>query len=193
MSDEWLKICAHPFDDTVLGAPIHQCLLEFTCIKEPPPAPSTVKYTCDYYTWRHQNFLDRHKGCGHVPPRYYLCYGYKYCMRFTLETRPKMTDGGKKWLDGARDNLQDAMEKLIAPPSLVELDSQKHWKAAFLTHGPAYCAAGIENLSFLPGGGSGVQPDWVDLLRTPDSGEFTELETWPPLFKSMGCYVSGQF
>ncbi len=43
----------------------------FICIKKPTPYPNAYG-DCNYYKWRFENFLERHKNCSHLPPKYYF-------------------------------------------------------------------------------------------------------------------------
>lgn len=43
----------------------------FVCIKKPTPFPAAYG-DCNFYKWRFENFLERHKNCSHLPPNYYF-------------------------------------------------------------------------------------------------------------------------
>lgn len=45
-------------------------LKENLCFKKPPKYPTDYG-SCNYYKWRFENFLERHKDCSHLPPKYY--------------------------------------------------------------------------------------------------------------------------
>ena len=138
----------------------------YVCIKVvPPEAPGG----CDYYKRRYDNFLTRHKGCGHTPPDYYLGYGKKYCDLFTTSLYPKLSPKGKIWLTRARANLQFAMERGLATTPEIELDNEKFRKFAFGTHADAYWSAGLHDLSY---------EDKARIALTPELKEWTSGSTW---------------
>ncbi|EKB62061.1 hypothetical protein [Bergeyella zoohelcum] len=43
----------------------------YVCVKKVPSYPNQYG-SCDYYKWRFENFLQRHKTCKHLPPQYYF-------------------------------------------------------------------------------------------------------------------------
>jgi len=139
------------------------------CNRSVPPAASGIIGTCDYYTWRESNFRERHVGCGHTPPIYYLNYGYKYCVRFGTELHPKLSAQGQLWLANARRLLQVYMEQGLARNMAIELDSERFKKFAFDTHPDAYWNAGLGNVP--------LSDKWK-IVWTPDGAEWKEWGTW---------------
>lgn len=150
------------------GCSTHKCQ-NVICNKTVPPAPPGIIGTCDYYKWREANFRERHVGCGHVPPVYYLNYGYKYCVRFSTQLYPKLSPYGQTWLANARRLLQVYMEEGLQRNMAVELDSDKFQKFAFDTHPDAYWNAGFADL---PWG------DKINVAKTPDWAELKSRGTW---------------
>lgn len=139
------------------------------CVKKVPAAPDNLIGTCDYYIWREKNFRERHVGCGHTPPDYYLNYGHKYCMKFGTELHPKLSAKGQEWLANARRLLQVYMEEGIQRSMAIELDSAKFRKFAFDTHPDAYWNGGLADV---PMG------DKMKILATPDLSEWGAWSTW---------------
>lgn len=172
-----------------------------TCNKHVTPAPDSAIGTVKYYydpskenstaPWlsRHFDFLNRHKGCKHQVPEYYLGYGYKYISRFTNELYPKLSMAGKKWLIDARRLLQEYMEngfkdnvsstaivtKCMSYPDLtvtttadatesLELVNSKFTEFAFNTHPAAYVDGGLGKLTLLDLIKISTTPDWGDLF-----------------------------
>jgi|SRR5690242_1189453 len=140
------------------------------CNKTVSPAPPSIIGTCDYYTWREANFRERHVGCGHKPPVYYLNYGYKYCVRFGTELHPKLSAQGQQWLTNARQLLQVYMERGLMRNMAMELDSNKFKNFAFKTHPDAYWNAGLANVP--------LYWDKFLILGTPDFAEWKDGDTW---------------
>ena len=138
------------------------------CKDAPDPAPADEIGKCHYYVWRNGNFIERHPACPRNPPEYYLGYGYKYCVRFSAEISPQLSDVGKKWLNDARSLLQQAIEQELKKNGEIELDS-KHFKSfAFGTHVDAYWNAGLEALSL---------PDLIRIGFTPDFKEWKDSDS----------------
>jgi len=140
------------------------------CNKTVPPAPAGIMGTCDYYTWRESNFRERHAGCSHRPPVYYLNYGYKYCVRFGTELHPKLSAKGQLWLANARRLLQEYMEEGLKRDMALELDSNKFKEFAFNTHPDAYWDAELANVPWFW--------DKFQILGTPDLAEWKDGDTW---------------
>lgn len=138
---------------------------------------------------RHANFMMRHIGCGHVPPDYYVSYGYYYCSIYGDKLFPRLSAAGKAWLKAARKNLQANMEDglkqnmeastvtirckrfpnrtavLSAPVRELEIDPPAFKTFAFKTHVPAYLDAGLADLPPLDLMRIGGQPnleEWLD-------------------------------
>lgn len=150
----------------IVGTTNGQCV----CNCKVPPAPREFVGTCDYYLWRHWNFLQRHHGCRHRPPDYYVDYGYKYCVKFSLHLRPRLSEEGKSWLDKTRLLLQVYLEQELARNPNVELDNIAFRKMAFRTHPDAYWNAGLRNV-----------PWWFDrfkIILEPDWQEWAKYDTW---------------
>ena len=131
--------------------------------------PAVAIGDCEYYQRRHDNFLGRHRGCPHHPPQYYLGYGKKYCVRFSTELYPKLSENGKAWLGRARVKLQREMERGLHDTPTIELDDQGFMQFAFSTHAKAYWEAGLHDVPFT---------DKVKVALTPDAKEWLQGETW---------------
>jgi hypothetical protein len=136
------------------------------CDKSVPPIPVG---DCDYYQKRHDNFLSRHRACPHRPPDYYIAYGKKYCVKFSTDLYPKLSQKGKEWLVKAKFNLQTAIESGLASNPAIELDNEGFRKFAFGTHADAYWSAGLHDVSI---------PDKVKIGLTPDMKEWMSGDTW---------------
>lgn len=149
----------------IAGSVNEQCI----CNCKVPPAPRDFIGTCDYYLWRHWNFLQRHNSCQHRPPDYYIDYGYKYCIKFSLHLHPRLSEDGKSWLSRTRVLLQVYMEQELARNPTVELDNLAFRKMAFRTHPDAYWYAGLRNVPW---------SDRFKILREPDWQEWTKYDTW---------------
>lgn len=138
---------------------------------------------------RHASFMMRHVGCGHVPPDYYVSYGYYYCSIYGAKLEPRLSPAGKKWLQSARYLLQKNMEKgladnmagdeivieckrfpnrtavLAAPVHELEVEPSAFKTFAFKTHVPAYLDAGLADLPVSDLAKIGGQPnleEWLD-------------------------------
>ncbi|MGP9631459.1 hypothetical protein ACT3R7_00170 [Halomonas sp. AOP43-A1-21] len=142
---------------------------------------------------RHANFMMRHIGCGHLPPDYYISYGYYYCYTYGERLKPRLSPDGKRWLDQARLNLQENAENglkdnmkadqvhivcrrypnrsvaMEVEQYELEVDPTTFKTFAFATHVPAYLDAGLADL------------DACDLIRIggqPNIEEWGDAETW---------------
>ncbi|PRY64233.1 hypothetical protein B0H98_106145 [Vreelandella songnenensis] len=142
---------------------------------------------------RHSNFMMRHIGCGHLPPDYYISYGYYYCYTYGERLRHRLSTDGQRWLDQARFNLQENIEtglednmdgdeinvvcrrypnrsmQMNVPRHELEIDSVTFKTFAFNTHVPAYLDAGLADLPI------------TDLMRIgtqPNAEEWLDGETW---------------
>ncbi|MDY3548861.1 hypothetical protein PG291_09635 [Riemerella anatipestifer] len=63
------------------------------CNKKPTPYPD-VYGKCIYYRWRFENFLERHKSCSHLPPKYY--FG-PMLVKSDIQYFGKYVDNVKEW------------------------------------------------------------------------------------------------
>lgn len=142
---------------------------------------------------RHANFMMRHIGCGHLPPDYYISYGYYYCYTYGERLQPRLSDAGKTWLEDARyllqshieDGLKDNMKgneitvvcrrypnrtvQMEVTQYELEVDPITFKTFAFNTHVPAYLDAGLADLPI------------TDLMRIgtqPNAEEWLDEETW---------------
>ncbi len=144
----------------------------------PPAAPASVMGTTDYYRWRYDDYVRRHPN-GPPPPDYYLDYGEKYAKRFSNELRPKLSDKGKAWLDRARLNLQQAIERERArdPEAFAELeeDADAFRKFAYDTHADAYWNAGLADLPISDLARIGLTPDIKDLFTKAGLGQVADI------------------
>lgn len=132
--------------------------------RRPDPAPANILGQCQYYQWRNDDFIKRHKNCDHLnPPDYYLQYGLVFCRLFSTELSQKMDAYGKGWIDCTRLNLQIDMEAFLKANPAIELDNRSFYETAFQSHQKAYLDAGFLNLS----GRDTVQfLDITDFIRT---------------------------
>jgi hypothetical protein len=122
--------------------------------------------TKDYYQIRNSDFKMRNKDKN--PPDYYLEYGDKYVKKFKDETRAKLSDKGKSWLDRTLLNLQNAIEKKLKVDPKVELDANKFRTYCFDSHPPSYINAGLFRLGPEDLYQIALTPEWRDLL-SPES------------------------
>ena len=113
--------------------------------------PSTVNYeydyieptgNADYYTKRYKNHIEKYNT---RPPDYYLGYGHKYINRFKNETKSKMSDLGKKWIDQTAVELQTLMNQGIDIKPSIQGNNKSFMKFAYKTHIPAYTAGELIN------------------------------------------------
>ncbi|MDR0776728.1 MAG: hypothetical protein LBE81_08840 [Azonexus sp.] len=146
---------------------------------------------------RHANFMVRHRGCTHVPPAYYVSYGYYYCSTYGTKLMPRLRPLGQKWLSDARKLLQRNMEKglkdnmdgdIINVPCKtapnrgmnnipcahlkLEIDEDKKItfkEFAFKTHAPAYLDAGLADLHMT---------DLRKIGMQPNIEEWGDIDTW---------------
>jgi hypothetical protein len=104
------------------------------------PVPPYLLGSCEYYEYRHNDFISRHQGGGVEPPSYYLDYGGKYCERFKNETCPKLTPTGQTWCIEVMHGLQARMEDMLLQPNglMLELDEDAFNDFAYQTHVGAY-------------------------------------------------------
>lgn len=142
---------------------------------------------------RHANFMMRHIGCEHLPPEYYVSYGYYYCSTYGKRLRPKLSPIGQKWLDDGRALLQKNMEKglydnmigsvisipcrrypnksvtFIAEQLTLEVKNNLFKRFAFDTHVPAYLDAGLADLP---------PSDLIKIGGQPNIEEWADGATW---------------
>jgi len=155
-----------------------------TCNNTPTPAPSSILGKCEYYQFRYDDFVKRHKGCAqHTPPNYYLDYGLKYCRKFSTGLYPKMDAEGKVWLPKARLLLQKSMEENLAKangrmstsyvdrnhPIANELNEQEFKDFALHTHIRSYWEAGLRKVS---------HNDIEKIAETLNLREWKDPDTW---------------
>jgi len=126
------------------GSVAQQPCHEEVCKKFPP---SREVGRCTYYKQRNINFIQRHqydsKSGGDNPPKYYLNYGYKYCNKFNLETMPKLSQEGKKWLLNTLRRLQFFMEQGVVNASWKAKINIK-FNEEYLNNNPKKFYEGIE-------------------------------------------------
>ncbi len=128
--------------------------------------------TLDYYRGRFVDYVRRH-GFYPPPPDYYLDYGDKYAHRFKLETRPKLSDNGKKWVDKTLTLLQEAIEKAVKTnrSDFDEWEKESNGvrlrQYAFDSHPKAYINGGLATLPF---------SDLIEVLNTPDPEDILTIE-----------------
>jgi hypothetical protein len=127
---------------------------------------------CEYYRWRHNDFVKRHQGCKPPvpgPPSYYLDYGEKYCNKFTRETREKLTPEGQLWLDRTRCALQRKIEDELLKRPEIEKNGVLFEESAFGTHSDAYVESGLTHLP---------SRDLGRILFTVEKEEWLKGATW---------------
>jgi len=133
-------------------------------------APGAIAVTgaYDFYTGRHNDFLNRYMVAGLTPPTYYLDYGGKYNLRFNNELRPRLTSAGQAWLDGTSLALQQGIEneRSTNPEGFdcLEKDDPAFTAFAYGTHADAYLYSGLDNLNPFDLAMIGTTPDVQDLL-----------------------------
>ncbi len=114
-----------------------------------------------YYRARNDDFLRREPAT--VPPDYYLAYGEKYALRFSVELRPQLTPEGQAWVLRALALLQELMEARCeadrAAFAALELRPEDFRSFAFSTHPQAYLDAGLASLPPV---------DVIHIVDTPD-------------------------
>lgn len=141
--------------------------------------------TCEYYQFRHDDFLKRHANCGkHFnPPSYYLDYGLKYCKKFSIDLYPKLHPEGKTWLPKTKLLLQKAMEESLAKangkmsmsyvdkdhPIANELNDREFKDFALHTHIRSYWEAGLR---YVP------HDDIGKIAETLNLKEWKDPDTW---------------
>lgn len=168
---------------------------------------------------RHANFMMRHIGCGHLPPAYYVSYGYYYCSTYGAQLLPKLSGAGKQWLMSARWHLQANMEngladnmvghaidvpcarfpnkgmKMRVPKGQLEINNQTFKTFAFNTHVPAYLDGGLADLPVVDLALIGGQPnieEWIDKdtwKQAIDSGLVVGEEKVKGAVRSIGDFV----
>jgi hypothetical protein len=163
--------CAGQCDDTPTPLPDD---ISRMCSGKGGPYAGTegAERGCEYYRWRHNDFVKRHQGCRPPipePPAYYLDYGEKYCNRFSKETRDKLTPEGQIWLDKTRCALQRKIEDALLEKPGIEKDHIFFETTAFATHSDAYVKSGLGALPL---------EDHVNIAWTPDFKEWLHGETW---------------
>ncbi|ATL49378.1 hypothetical protein COR50_20565 [Chitinophaga caeni] len=137
---------------------------------KPTPAPPGVLGTTNYYKWRDSDFNIRQTLMDDLwswqpeAPDYYLDYGDKYVNRFTKQLRSKLSIAGKRWLDNALVNLQNAMESKLNSDPEIETDNKRFQKFAFDSHVDAYENAGLLDLPIQDLVLIGLTPGIGDLL-----------------------------
>jgi hypothetical protein len=94
--------------------------------------------SCDYYLCKEA--ADGASACGE--DGYYLRYGFKYCERISLVTRPQLSAAGQVWLDEARVCLMRTIEREIDGNESCETLTQ----IAFDSHPDCYIEAGFCDL-----------------------------------------------
>jgi len=144
-------------------------------VKPIPPFPVKPDSlgTKDYYKIRNSDFKMRNK--DKTPPDYYLSYGDKYVKKFKDETRSKLSDKGKSWLDRTLLNLQNSIEKKLKVDTKIELDPTKFRTYCFDSHPQAYISAGLFKLAPEDLYQIALTPEWRDLLTTESMLQVVEI------------------
>lgn len=152
---------------------MRKCVFDFIKSKNkfnpiPPfPASPSVLGGVNYYTRRKEDFNNR-TDSKKTPPDYYLTYGNKYVHKFKEETRKKLSEKGKKWLDKCCLLLQQYIENLLKNIPNIELNSTEFRKKCFASHPDAYINAGMFDLGPEDLYQIAMTPEWRDIL-TPES------------------------
>ncbi len=111
--------------------------------------------SCDYYLCKEA--ADGADACGE--DGYYLRYGFKYCERISVVTRPQLSAAGQAWLDEARVCLMRTIERKIDANESCETRKQ----IAFDSHPGCYLEAGFCDLP---------ASDMWAVFTTVDPGDF---------------------
>lgn len=131
------------------------------------PAPHTVG-TPEWYDSRTEDHLRRGGAADDRVSRYYQGYGKKYCIRFSADLYPQLSDDGQRWVIDARMHLHLAIEEaLLRDPHAyadLERDGQAFEEMAYGTHSDAYLAAGLASLPLADLSRIFAAPDMKDLL-----------------------------
>lgn len=110
-----------------------------------------------YYSQRMADFNKRYPGM--TAPSYYTEYGLKYCKVFKDDTRPKLSDIGKEWVDKTMVALQVKLSEILINNPDIELDPALLEEMAFESHVDAYIECGILSLPM---------SDKIEILMTVD-------------------------
>jgi hypothetical protein len=164
------------------------------CCKQTVPKIAITPGSWLYYEQRNSDYLTRASQCLNMEqtaPEYYLGYGKKYCQRFVVETKPKLSEDGKKWLERVLKRLQVYMEDGVVGLNMkslhlgkdnlsdkiddeydgneqeflkgIECRSEDHRLFAFATHPDAYAPQEMKNL---------LCSDLIHIGLTPDIKEW---------------------
>ncbi len=148
-----------------------------TGASDPALFPADQYGSLHYYRFRQRDFIQRNPQL--VPPDYYLSYGDRYIRRFTVRTRPLLSEPGQQWLDQTRVLLQvfleDAIQADPAAFAVLETDSPAFRRFAFETHPDAYWEAGLADLPIRDLILIFLTPDVADLLSDEGRDQTREI------------------
>jgi hypothetical protein len=105
-----------------------------------------------------------------------MSYGFRYCTKFSNETRPLLSDIGKEWLDRTLKLLQIYMEEQIGLDRYIDYDDTQFTQMAFNTHPDAYWDAGFHRI---------IPSDKLIIAATPEWREWLKDETWDQAFEML--------
>ena len=132
----------------------------------------------EFYDERHNDFLSRFPNKN--APEYYKKYGYKYCKKFQDETRHKLSEAGKEWVDKTLVALQLKLNAIIMKDPLLELNETQLKTAAFDSHVEAYIESGVLELPL---------SDKIDILLTVDWVDLSSSEGFKQVLNIIGAQL----
>jgi hypothetical protein len=137
------------------------------CDAQPPAEASCGGYIdvagcggCQFYACR-----DAEHGCG--AHGYYLGYAQKYCERFLLALRPRMSPAGQRFLDAGRDCLMRYVDQSLPVDDAcenVKTDALASHVACYRDNG--FCALSLADKWLLLNTVEPADLDLVEALRT---------------------------
>jgi hypothetical protein len=138
-------------------------------VATPPASLRSVVGTLGYYQQRNDDFNKR-ADPGETPPPYYISYGHKYALRFSLELKPHLSAAGQVWVEDTLRLLQQYMEdrRDKNPWEFAELErnGDAFRDFAYKTHSDAYVNAGVCSLPIM---------DQIRILGTPEGRDILSL------------------
>lgn len=126
--------------------------------------------SCDYYLCKEA--ADGASACG--GDGYYLGYGYKYCERITLVTRPRLSPAGQAWIDEARRCLMEEIEAQVDD----EHSCSRTLEIAFDSHPGCYAETGFCSLP------------WSDIWKVFTTVDPSDAEFQQVLGTGLSCFDS---
>ena len=143
------------------------------------PVPK-VSFGINYYQDRYNDFVARNP--GKTSPAYYLSYGDKYLNRFLRDTKSKLSQKGKMWINEVAMNLQKTMESRLSKEDGDEFEMMPAFQVfAIDSHYDAYINnGGVVPIVDLP------VTDLVQIALTPDIKDILNPQFIPPVVKVVG-------